>query len=207
MEKTTRAAFALLLATCTSGVFAASSADLSVTGTITPSSCTPRLSNGGVIDHGKLTAKDLEKARPTLLDPAEMQLDVICEGATFFTLTTFDNRAGTSAINTAHHGLGISNDNQKLGSVAFSLFEPVADAVAVKTIVSRNGGVNWVVNPYLGHEALTSFAAADGPNTPIAIEVLNARLRAFTVIVPSRDLTVVDEVPIDGQATLQLKYL
>lgn len=206
MEKTTRAAFAFLLAACAPGVFAASSADLSVTGSITPSSCTPTLSNDGVIDHGKLTAKDLGRVTPTLLDLAEIQLEVICEGATVFTLTTFDNRAGTSAINPAHHGLGMINDDQKLGSVAFTLFEPVADAVPVKTIVSRSGGARWAENAYLGHEALTSFAAADGPNTPIAIEVLNARLRAFTIIVPARDLTVLDEVPIDGQATLQLKY-
>lgn len=204
MNKT---AFAFLLAAFTPGAFAASNTDLNVTGTITPSSCTPLLSNGGVIDHGKMTARDLQPTKPTLLDPAEMRLEVQCEGETFFTLTTEDNRAGTSAINPAHHGLGTTPEDQKLGSVAFSLFDPVADDDAVNVIISRNGGASWSLSPYLGHEALTSFAAVGGPHTPIALKKLSARLRAFTIIVQSTDLTLLDEVPIDGQATLQLKYL
>jgi hypothetical protein len=36
--------------------------------------------------------------------------------------------------------------------------------------------------------------------------VLTARLSAFTTLVKATDLTLVDEVPIDGHATLQLKY-
>ncbi|MGF6096141.1 DUF1120 domain-containing protein [Pseudomonas sp. 18175] len=203
MDKPT---LALLLAALAPGAFAASSTDLNVSGTITPSACAPVLSNGGLIDHGKMTSKDLQPASPTRLEPAEIQLEVLCEGETFFTLTTVDNRAGTSAINPRHHGLGLTPEKEKLGSVAFSLFDPVADAQPVKVIISSNGGANWYANPYLGHEALTSFAALDGPNTPIALKTLNARLRTFAIIVPATDLTLLDEVPIDGQATLQLKY-
>lgn len=202
-----RTTVALLLATCAPGAFAGSSADLSVSGSITPASCTPQLSNEGVIDHGKKTVKDLQATTPTLFDPAEMRLEVHCEGETFFTLTTLDNRAGTSAINPAHHGLGTTPEDEKLGSVAFALFDPIADEKPVNVITSRNGGANWSLSPYLGHEALTSFAAIGGPTEPIALKDLRARFRAFTIIVPSTDLTLLDEVPIDGQATLQLKYL
>ena len=197
---------ALLLAACVPGVFAASDTQLNVSGSITPSACTPSLSNGGVIDHGKMAVKDLRPTSPTRLTPADMHLEVQCEGETFFTLTTVDNRAGTSAINPAHHGLGTTNADEKLGSVAFSLFEPVADKNPVKVIISRDGGTQWSPSIYLGHEALTAFAALDGPNTPVALKTLSARLRAFTMIVPATDLTLLDEVPIDGQATLQLKY-
>jgi hypothetical protein len=197
---------ALLLATLAPGAYAASSTDLNVSGTITPSACAPVLSNGGVIDHGKMTSKNLQAAAPTRLDPADMNVDVLCEGETFFTLTTVDNRAGTSAINPRHHGLGLTPEKEKLGSVAFSLFDPVADDKPVKVITSSNGGATWSESIYLGHEALTSFAALDGPTTPIALKALNARLRAFTIIAPASGLTLLDEVPIDGQATLQLKY-
>ncbi|MBC2381886.1 DUF1120 domain-containing protein [Pseudomonas sp. WS 5106] len=203
MDKPT---LALLLAAFAPAAFAASSADLNVFGTITPSACAPVLSDGGVIDHGKMTSKDLQPAAPTRLAPAEIRLEVLCEGETFFTLTTVDNRAGTSAINPRHHGLGLTPEKEKLGSVAFSLFDPVADDNPVKVITSSNGGANWSESIYLGHEALTSFAALDGPNTPIALKTLNARLRTFAIIVPATDLTLLDEVPIDGQATLQLKY-
>ncbi len=135
-----------------------------------------------------------------------MRLEVLCEGETFFTLTTVDNRAGTSAINPAHHGLGTTPEREKLGSVAFTLFDPVADDSPVKVIISRNGGANWSENPYLGHEAMTSFASLSGPNTPIALKSLSARLRVFSIIVPATSLTLLDEVPLDGQASLQLKY-
>lgn len=203
MDKLT---LALLLAALTPGAFAASSTDVNVSGTITPSACAPVLSNGGVIDHGKMTAKDLQPASPTRLTPAEMRLEVLCEGETFFTLSTVDNRAGTSAINPRHHGLGLTPQKEKLGSVSFSLFDPLADNTPVKVITSSNGGANWDESIYLGHEALTSFAAVGGPNTPIALKTLSARLRALSIIVPATNLTLLDEVPIDGQATLQLKY-
>ncbi|KAB0521359.1 DUF1120 domain-containing protein [Pseudomonas extremorientalis] len=206
MDRRTCATLALLLSVCAPAAFAASTTDLSVSGTITPSSCTPSLSNEGVVDHGKLTGRDLDIDLPTRLLPGEMQLDVHCEGATHFTLTTVDNRGGTSAINPVFHGLGVVNDDQMLGSVALGLFEPVADATPVQAIMSRDGGASWGPSSYLGHAALTAFAAAGAPYTPIAITDLSARLRAFTIIAPARDLTLLDELPIDGSATLQLKY-
>lgn len=208
MKRTTRATLALLLAATAPGAFAASSTDLSVTGIITPAACTPSLSNDGVVDHGKLTAKDLNPALPTRLRPGEMSLQVHCESPTFFTFTTVDNRAGTSAINPVFHGLGVINDSEKLGSVAFGVFEAVADNVPVQTIMSRNNGVSWGASSYLGHAGLTAFANTSGPDyVPMAIKDLSARLQAFTIIVKATDLTLLDEVPIDGHATLQLKYL
>lgn len=191
----------------TSSAFAASSTDLSVTGTITPSACAPTLSDGGIVDHGKLTAKDLDPLLPTRLPVGEMQLAVHCEGATLFTLTTLDNRAGTSAIQPEYHGLGVVNDDEKLGSVGFGVFEPQADHRPVLTIMSRDGGASWGPSTYLGHAGLTAFATPDAPRTPIAIKELNARMRAFTIIAPASDLTLLDELPIDGHATLQLNYL
>ncbi|KAF1028747.1 MAG: Protein GltF [Pseudomonas sp.] len=206
MNKSPPATLALLLATCVPGAFAASSMDLSVTGTITPSSCTPSLSGGGVVDHGKLSAKDLHLLQPTPLQEGEMQLQVHCEGSTLFTLTTVDNRAGSSAIDPYHHGLGMVNGDQKLGSVALEVLEPVADTAPVQTIESRDGGTTWGPSNYLGHAALTSFAAPSAPQTPIALQDLTARLRAATVIAPAGDLGLLDELPIDGHATMQIKY-
>ena len=37
---------------------AASSVDLSIKGSITPAACTPTLSNGGVVMHGKISYSD-----------------------------------------------------------------------------------------------------------------------------------------------------
>ena len=208
MDRTTRTTLALILATCAPGAFAASSMDLSVTGAITPSACETTLSKGGVVDHGKLTARDLDPVLPTRLPTGEMQLEVHCEGATLFTLTTVDNRAGTAAIHPhSMHGLGMVNNDQKLGAVSFGVFEAVADNVSVQPIMSRDGGTTWGPSSYLGHAAQTAFSSSGGiPYAPIALQDLTARLQAFTVIAPAGDLSLLDELPIDGHATLQVKY-
>jgi hypothetical protein len=206
MENNTRALAATLLMGCVPAAFAANTVDLSVRGSITPASCTPSLSGGGIIDHGKLTAKDLAPEKPTALQTGTLILQVNCEAATFFTLTTFDNRSGSSAFHPSSHGLGMINDDQKLGSVAFGVFDPIADDVPVRTILSSNDGVSWRPSSYLGHAGLTAFAAQSDVTTPVAIKDLSTRLTVFTTIVRANDLTLVDEIPIDGHATVQLKY-
>lgn len=45
-----------------STAFGASSVDLTVKGLITPSACTPSLSNGGMADYRKISAQDLPNA-------------------------------------------------------------------------------------------------------------------------------------------------
>lgn len=188
------------------GAFASSATDLTVSGLITPSSCEPSLSSGGIVDHGKLTVKDLNPDVPTRLETANLQLEIICEAETLFSLTTVDNRPGTSAIRPSSHGLGMVNDDQMLGSVAFILLDAMADRVPVRTIMSSNGGASWRPSTYLGHAGLTAFALASDLDAPIALKVLTARLSAFTTLVPATELTLVDDVPIDGHATLQVKY-
>jgi hypothetical protein len=195
---------ALLLAPA---VQAASSADFAVTGTITPSACGPTLSSGGVVDYGKMTAKELSADTPTSLTPQTMQLEIQCEEATFIALSTIDNRAGTSAINQNWHGLGMTGNNEKLGSAGFGLFNPVADGVAVKTVTSTDGGATWLPSVSLGHTRQTSIAAAGPSHAPIAVKRFTADLRLFTMIDGTDRLTVLEEVPLDGHATVQLKYL
>lgn len=197
---------AVLLLTGAPSALARSNTDLSVTGMITPSACKPSLSSGGIVEHGRVGMKDVHPDQPTRLENGTLYLDVNCEAATLFTLTTVDNRSGSSAISPSQHGLGIVNDDEKLGSVALGLFDAIADKAAVKTISSRDDGVSWRASPYLGHAGKTSFAAMNAPDTPIAIKDLHARLTAFTIIVRASDLTLTDEIPIDGHITVQLDY-
>ncbi|WP_122802093.1 DUF1120 domain-containing protein, partial [Pseudomonas viridiflava] len=53
MNKHLIAVASALLITGTAPAFAASTVDLTVKGIITPNACTPGLSSGGIIDHGK----------------------------------------------------------------------------------------------------------------------------------------------------------
>ncbi|MFE3199155.1 YidB family protein [Embleya sp. NPDC059237] len=57
---------------------------------------------------------------------------------------------------------------------------------------------------------LIAAGASDDANTPndrSRTPGLQARVQAFTLIAPASDLSLLDELPIDGHATLQLKYV
>ena len=138
--------------------FAASNTDLSVRGSITPSACSPLISGGGMVDFGKMSAKSLNAEQHTSLPNQSMQLSVRCEAPTFFTLSTIDNRAGTSANHDRWHGLGMTPNDEKLGGSAFHLYTPVADGVAVRMITSVDGGVTWRPANELNHLWLTTVA-------------------------------------------------
>ncbi|NWC94510.1 MULTISPECIES: DUF1120 domain-containing protein [unclassified Pseudomonas] len=197
---------AVLASVLTSSVWAASTTDLSVRGRITPSSCNPTLSGGGAVDLGKISAAELRPDQHTALPSHTLSLSVRCEGSTFFAMSMIDNRSGTASVDSLH-GLGMTSTNQKVGSVAFGLYNPVADTAPVRAIFSTNGGGSWVPASYVGHAALTSVAAMDGANTPIALKALDADLSVASNIAPADGLTLIDQESIDGHVTLQLKYL
>jgi hypothetical protein len=131
---------------------------------------------------------------------------VRCEGPTFFTLNTIDNRTGSSANHDHWHGLGMTPNDEKLGGTAFHLYTPVADGIAATIITSSDGGVTWEPTNQLNHMKLTAVAIGD-QRLPIAVRDFDAEIRLYTHVAPADTLTLLDEVPIDGHATVQLKYL
>ena len=187
-------------------VWAASSQDLTVKGVITPSACAPVVSGGGTVDFGKVSVKDLNADTYTDLPRETLLLSVRCEGPTIFTLNTIDTRAGTAASHFSWHGLGMTPSDEKVGDAGLGLYSPVADGIPVRTITSRDGGVTWIPSVMLSHTLLTAVADSDGL-APIAIQELDAEIRLITHIAPASNLTLTDEVPIDGHATVQVNYL
>ena len=93
-----------------------------------------------------------------------------------------------------------------IARVGAQISADLADSNPVVTIMSRNNGASWGPSSYLGHAALTAFATPGDPHTPIALQHLSARLRANTIIAPATDLTLLDELPIDGHVTMQITY-
>lgn len=204
------------LAACTlwavgSPAQAASSVDLSVTGSITPSACTPSLSNGGVYDLGKIAAKDLNADQPTPLAAHNLQLTIICDAAALVALKPSDNRAGSSfESSTLKFGLGMVNDGEKLGSMTLNLGSIVADGAAMYPIGSvGSGSIEWSPTSIMSPTFLTSFSLIrNTPNqAPAPIQQLTAEVLIEPRIAPANTLTLNTEVPINGSATLELNYL
>lgn len=206
MDKYFPALLASLLLANVPSALAGSQADLQVTGVITPKACIMGFSNDGVIDHGKVTVRDLNADRHTLLPPNTLHLSVQCEGSTLFALTTIDNRHGTAVIPN-HHGLGTTPHDEKLGSVSLALSNPVADEAVARTIVSLDGGTSWAAGTQLGHLNLLAAASTDNTTRPMAVTRFDADVALYTRIARADGLTLTDEVPLDGHVTVEVRYL
>lgn len=184
---------------------ATSSTDLTVTGVITPQACTPSLSGGGMVDNGKISAKDLNQDKDTLLPPQTLQMTIACDAPTLFALDSTDNKAGTSS--NGWFGLGLTDAGEKIGFVYPTGQNPVADGNAVRMIESEDDGASWELRNWLIPESLSAFAAASGPITPTTIKDLAMDLDVQTYIARADSLTLTDEVTLDGSATIEVKYL
>nr|WP_314567669.1 DUF1120 domain-containing protein [uncultured Pseudomonas sp.] len=199
-------ATAWLMISATSAL-AASSVDLAVKGSITPSACIPTLLNG-VVDYGKLSAKDLNANIETLLPPAEVQMSVNCEAKTLFALEPHDNRARF-----AQGGFGLTEaaPNVPLGGYYLGVKSHLADGAVITRMHSRDAGKTWrasqesdgIVMPYW-----TAFGdSSTGVPAPIPVKDLNLSLEVVTYINAAQSLPLTEEVTIDGSATLEVRYL
>ena len=188
-------------------VLAASSVDLTVKGLITPSACTPALSNGGAVDYGKISAKDLKVDQQTFLTPQTLQFTVTCDAATLMAMEAKDNREGSDPNNDfMEFGLGLINGTEKLGGMELRLLNPVADSVSVATVGSYDGGVTWSSERNLMRNNLIAPAVA-GVDTPIPVQLWTADLNVMPFIAKTSGLTLTNEVAIDGSVTLTVRYL
>jgi len=199
----TLAASVLLLNSA--NTFAASSVDLTVKGLIVPSACTPSLSGGGVIDHGKISAKDLNSDRITIIGNNSLSMAVNCDAPILFALHSIDNRAGSGLA--TDYGLGFINDTQKLGRYTITLRNPVTgDGTVVQTIGSYDLET-WYQERFWDPGMYMSVAAMDDDTQPVPVQDLSVDLEVQTIINRADGLDLSNEVNIDGSATLEVKYL
>ncbi|MCF5139790.1 DUF1120 domain-containing protein [Pseudomonas sp. PA-6-3C] len=200
---------AALLLTSASSVFAASSVDLTVKGLITPSACAPSLSSGGVIDHGKVAAKDLKLDGYTLLGNHTLQLAITCDAPTLLALKGIDNQ-GSAYDSSNAYGLGLVS-GKKLGGYTLALDNPMADGAVISVIGSRDNGLSWR-EIYPGDvwpaADLASFGdRSTGSWAPAPVQQVTAGLWVQTIIAPTAGMDLTTEVPIYGSATIEVKYL
>lgn len=193
---------------------AASSVDLSVKGTITPSACTPLLSNGGIVDHGKVSAKDLIGTFNPL-PPETLKLKVDCVASTLFAIKSTDNRQGTSADSEAGggglstFGIGLTHDGKKIGWYTLKLSGALADGVARPVIESFDGHtwMNADTSIWQPSWLRSVYDAAVGVPSPMPVQTLVSNLVIETTLRNVKALAIDQDTPIDGSATLDIVYL
>lgn len=211
--------FGVLIAV-TPVVMAASTTDLTVTGIITPAACTPLIGGGGNFDFGRISAQDLDQNFDTRFISAPLQLSVSCSAPSLFALRGIDGRPGSVASDQANlYGLGF-NGSEKIG--VYTIRTPRASYVAdgdteIRSLRSLDNGATWgggdyadPINGAAGYiyskDVLSAYSNFSN-NQPIAIQQFSTNLQVLMIINAAKDLTLTDEVKIDGAATIEVVYL
>lgn len=215
MKKPGIALFSLLLGG-TSAVQAASIVDLAVTGLITPTACTPRLSDGAVIDYGKISQQDLKVDRSTRLPVKPLHVNIACNAPNRFALRMHDNRDGSAMVNSEiYYGLGLDHSGNRIGlySMTFDPLQTVVDSTAqAYGTESTTGGLAWRtanLNPIsIGANSYLGFTDTAGSTAgPSAIQTLSSTVKVETLINATQNLDLSRETALDGLATLEVVYL
>lgn len=194
-------------------------ADLQVTGSIVPGSCSLNIPTLAV-DFGRITPAQLDPIEYTRLGARSTAFNIACDGPTLVGLTASDNRAASkkhqvmevvdpelaAAVNS--FGLGANADGDKIG--AFSVFVrnySVDGGTGFRTVLT--GGSHWFgAKDFM--RSLPQYKlswAASGETSPYLLTTVSGELEIEAVINNTTELVVRDDLQIDGSATLELTYI
>lgn len=187
-------------------------ADLSVNGQVrSDSACGIAFANGGVVDLGKLSRKDIGWKRGEYID---ISLTINCQQPTKVGFKVIDNRVGTVPPGElpyqGYFGLG----NPAIGSYRIYRYSSrgEADGRGALPIQRLIGGDRWL-GPGPGYYygiAPISIMSWQGPQNepqkePMAFKILTDAL--YIQVNFRDDIAFTDELEIDGSTTLELLYL
>lgn len=211
---------AVMLTAASAGAFATDSVDLKIIGTIAPTSCTPTLSGGGIVDFGNIPAASLSATNFTHLADKTTTLTVTCDAPARVAIRTIDNRAGTAVAGAVASsdsnafGLGTVNSKQ-VGAYELVTVPGVAhgDGVSVARITSNNlsswtthNNMNWAY--LVGNNTVALSWAPTGVTTPAAYTTITQDVIVRASLNKTGDLPdLTQAVPLDGLATFSLVYL
>ncbi|UXV20782.1 DUF1120 domain-containing protein [Pseudomonas fluorescens] len=197
---------ALLLAGI-SNVVAASSVDLGVVGVITPSACTPTLSNNGVVDHGKISVQDFPDSGNKQLPTVTLQLVVTCNAPMLMAVKPTDNRAGSVHVNPYgdFFGLGQASGNKNIGWYHLLVANATADDTPAALIDFVQGQWMDAENTWWGVGVMRTVKGASW--APLPLTTFKADVSVETTLLDKNTLPISEEIQIDGSATLDVVYL
>ena len=181
-----------------------------------PAACEPVLSNGGVVDFGTLSKKDLHADKDTRLPPKSLTLMVGCDAPTSLALIMHDNRSGSATLDSEiDYGLGKDSRGNRIGR--FSLHVDPADAHAdsfarLYRTESSSAGTAWSTgsaNPVpIGKSRYLAFTDNAGSGAgPVLIQNLSTTVTVDAVIAPTNSLDLSSAIDLDGAGTIEIIYL
>ncbi|HEF4757828.1 TPA: DUF1120 domain-containing protein [Pseudomonas putida] len=181
-----------------------------------PAACEPVLSNGGLVDFGKISKTDLNADKSTRLPPRSLMLRVGCDAPTSFALVMHDNRSGSATVNSEiYYGLGMDSRNNKIGLYSLNIDPASASADSFARLYrtdSTTGGTGWSTSSAspipIGQNSYLGFTDSAGSSAgPVMIQNLNTSVTVDAVIAPTNSLDLSSAINLDGAGTIEIIYL
>lgn len=214
---------ATAIALCTTSAFAGETAVLKVKGVLTNAACSADMSNGGVIDYGRIALGNLSATANNVLGQKQLPVTITCTAPTKVGFTISDDRMDSNAqlpvdVNTTKavtdkyytYGVGKTTGGVKIGNYGLWMSDVTADGNSVDSI-----GVNgdwsqtaWGKTSVPRSDAFNTMAfAATSTREPLAVTNATFNFNSNLVIRDTATLAITDDTQLDGQATLTLVYL
>ncbi|MGU0809943.1 DUF1120 domain-containing protein [Pseudomonas aeruginosa] len=204
----------LLYISALAGAAQVMAADLNVAGRIQPSgACSLALGNGGVVDLGTLTSRNL--ARDGYREfYRQISLSIDCQTPTRVAIKGLDNREGTvlgGETGIVGFGMGAAG-GRKTGRYYLLPLNRWGDGQRLVHLVKKTwSGSGWQVSDvgstrYTSANDISSWAEP-GQANPQAFKKITSDLEFVIQIAPASELDLSQEIAIDGSATMELVYL
>ncbi|MBF4210791.1 DUF1120 domain-containing protein [Pseudomonas donghuensis] len=190
----------------------AATTDLTVTGVITPTACTPTLGNGGVVDYGTLSLANLEQDTSFYHLPAKtLDLTIDCSAPINFALIASDNRHDSSGPSNFQFGLG-THAQQNLGFYFMSWKQEnvLVDGNAGHALTSHDGGNSWsssILGSFNDAGKTPEYRSALSSNPGMPSPATNVSVTMDITGMINNDLSITENAQIDGSATIEVLYL
>lgn len=181
-----------------------------------PAACEPVLSNGGVVDFGTLSKKNLNADKNTRLPPKSLTLMVGCDAPASFALIMHDNRAGSATVDSEiDYGLGKDSRGNKIGQYSLNVNPADANADGFARLYrtdSSTAGTAWSIGSAhpipIGQTRYLAFTDSAGSSVgPALIQNLSTTVTVDAVIAPTNSLDLSTAIELDGAGTIEIIYL
>ena len=196
----------------------AASVDLSVSGTVIPTSCIPAFAGGSNVDLGRIHSYTLSPTAQNDLPQRDITLIVACDAPAAVEIAVTDNRGASKVAGLTFNGrtgenlyFGLGSTNG-IGIGGFGLLtgQPLADSNPQAFLVRTPGNPVWRV-PVAGLMANAPTSYSWGPSAatgPAAARLHTFPMKVAAVIRPTSELpSTTDEFALDGSVTFDMSYL
>jgi hypothetical protein len=211
MKKTVITAGILsVLAMHGSAIAAPMSSELKVQGKMAVPSCQVSVTDGGVVDLGKISNSLISPSKPTPLTTRTVGITALCDAATYLSFTATDNREGSSsASGSTYFGLGNVNGTGKLGYYQMKMYGAAVDNIGVSQLYSTPKGstsFSAAQEIIMNKNNVMGWAKSSGVQN--SGKQFAAAIDLIPMLASSKDMNgpLTDSVKLDGSALLNFAY-